>query len=90
MEAAERHNLTRAWLELTYDGECPEEVERSAVAAMRGNAEECVRISGAESEMAVKALERGDKGRFMDHQYASQEWLKLANTKTAEDLGKIG
>ena len=58
LEAAERHNLTRAWLELTYDGECPEEVERSAVAAMRsGDAEECVRISGAESEMAVKALE---------------------------------
>lgn len=87
-EAANEHNLTRAWLELSYDGECPEEVERSGLAAIRGIKEECVRISGAESEVAVKALEKGDKVRFGDHQYMSQEWLKLANTKTKEDLNK--
>lgn len=81
-EAISRRNLTRAWLELSYDGRCPEDVEREyRTAVLESRTESCMRISQTESEFGAMALERGDKARFRDHQFMAEEWLRVAKSK---------
>lgn len=86
LEATERRNSCRAWLELSYDGRLPETLYRSYVSALLSNSpgshsSACVKISQAENELGLLALERGDKARFRDHQFMAEEWLRLANAK---------
>lgn len=84
-EAARRYGSRKAALELLYDGECPEAVQELTGLAVRSHRYHTMDVSQGESEFAVKMLERGEKQRFLDHQYIAQEWLKLARTKD-EDL----
>lgn len=88
-EAVSRGSSTRAWAELVYDGKAPESLRRSRGGFVSEHSafhkHACAKISREENELGVSALERGDKDRFMTHQFMAEEWLRLANIKK-EDL----
>ena len=83
-EAIRRFGSRNAALELLYDGECPAAVRDLTGMAIRGLRHDCIKLSRAEGEFAVKMLERGEKQRFLDHQYIAQEWMKLARIKNPD------
>lgn len=81
-QAADDHNLLDAWYELSYEDGFPPDMVQHTINALRGNRNACIKVSEVQNELAVAALERGNKTDFLDHQLMAQEWLKIAKATT--------
>ncbi|SPO04573.1 uncharacterized protein DNG_07258 [Cephalotrichum gorgonifer] len=90
LAAARGYNDHRAWMEVAYGGECPEDLFRLERSAMAGDAGSAVKVADAQSEVAIRRLEAGDHQGFADHSAISQEWLRLAGTKEPADFKSKG